>query len=135
MRGRLGNSDTGLMPSSRSSPKAFQRWWRLTVETLFCRKLSFHVKFKGFANKIRHLLYTNKQYQYLLKITYLTFNALTLKEKRNRNSRGYIIKLGSDQRPDSNSAEKSHDTAHLGSQFVTESKLALLTTEAREMRG
>jgi len=47
-----------------------------------------------------------------------------------------IIKLGSDQHPDSNSAEKSHDTAHLGSQFLIESKLALLSTQqANEMRG
>ena len=41
----------------------------------------------------------------------------TLKEKRNRKSRGYITKLGFDQHPDSNSTRKSHDTAHLKSQL------------------
>ena len=42
----------------------------------------------------------------------LTFNILTLKEMRNRKSRGYITKLGVDQQPGSNNAVKSHDTAH-----------------------
>ena len=64
-----------------------------------------------------HSLYTNKQYQYLLKITYLTFNALTLKEKRNRNSRGHITKLGFDQHQDLSGGGKSSDTVHLESQL------------------
>ena len=42
---------------------------------------------------------------------------LTLKEKRNRNSRGYITKSGFDQHPDSNSAGKSRVTAHLESHW------------------
>ena len=42
---------------------------------------------------------------------------LTLKEKRNRKSRGYIIKLGFDQHPDLNSAEKSHVREYLESQL------------------
>ena len=47
----------------------------------------------------------------------LTFNILTLKEKRNRKSRGYNTKLGSYQHPDLNSAGKSHYRAHLESQL------------------
>ena len=39
-----------------------------------------------------------------------------LKEKRNRNSRGYI-KLGFDQHPDLNNTGKSQDTAYLESQL------------------
>ena len=46
-----------------------------------------------------------------------TFNILTLKEKRNRKSRGYITKLGFDQHPDSNNAGKFCVTAHLESQL------------------
>ena len=42
---------------------------------------------------------------------------LTLKEKVSRNSRKYITKLGSDQHPDSNSAGKYQDTAHLEPQW------------------
>ena len=42
---------------------------------------------------------------------------LTLKDKISRNSRRYITKLGSDQYPDSNSAGKSWDTAHLETQW------------------
>ena len=38
----------------------------------------------------------------------LTFNILTLKEKRNKKSKGYNNKLGSYQHPDLNSAGKSH---------------------------
>ena len=49
------------------------------------------------------------------RIIYLTFNIL--KEKRNRNSTGYITKLGFNQHPDSNSAGKSPDIAHLESQL------------------
>ena len=40
-----------------------------------------------------------------------------LKEKRNRNSRKRITKLGFDQHPDSNSSGKSCVTAHLASQM------------------
>ena len=47
----------------------------------------------------------------------LTFNILTLKEKRKRNSRGYTTKLGFDQHPDLNSSGKSHITVHLESQL------------------
>ena len=28
--------------------------------TIFAKSLHFHLKFKGFANKISHMLYTNK---------------------------------------------------------------------------
>ena len=84
---------------------------------MFTKSFHFCLRFKGFVNKISHLLYTNKQYQYLLKITYLTFSALTLKEKRNKNSRGYITKLGFDQNQDLSSGGKSCDTVHLESQL------------------
>ena len=47
----------------------------------------------------------------------LTFNILTLKEKRSRNSRVYITKLGFDQHPDLLSTGKTHVTAHLESQL------------------
>ena len=47
----------------------------------------------------------------------LTFNILTLKEKRKRNSRGYTTKLGFDQHPDLHSSGKSHITVHLESQL------------------
>ena len=59
------------------------------------------------------LMFTAAQFT----IAYLTFNILTLKEKRNRKSRGYITKLGFDQHPDSNNAGKSYVTAHLESQL------------------
>ena len=42
---------------------------------------------------------------------------LSIKAKRNRDSRRYITKLGSDQHPDLNSAGKSWDTAHLETQW------------------
>ena len=42
---------------------------------------------------------------------------LTIKAKRSRKSRRYITKLGSDQHPNSNSAGKSWDTAHLETQW------------------
>ena len=40
-----------------------------------------------------------------------------LKEKRNRNSRGYITELGFDQHPELNSTGKSPDKAYLESQL------------------
>ena len=60
------------------------------------------------------LMFTAAQFT----IAYLTFNILTLKEKRTRNSRGYITKLDFDQHPDSNSAGKSRVTAHPESQLA-----------------
>ena len=42
---------------------------------------------------------------------------LTLKEKRNRNSRVYITKLDFDQHPELLSTGKTHVTAHLESQL------------------
>ena len=42
---------------------------------------------------------------------------LTLKEKKNRNSRGYITKLGFDQHPDSIGSGESRVTARLDSQL------------------
>ena len=47
----------------------------------------------------------------------MLLSILTLREKRNKNSRGYTTKLGFDQHPDSNSVRKSHVTAHLESQL------------------
>ena len=61
------------------------------------KSFNFHLRFKGFVNKIDHLLQTNEQCQYLL--------------KKNTNSRGYIIRLGLNQHPDLNSIRKSRVTA------------------------
>ena len=82
----------------------------------FAESFHFHLRFKGFVNKISHSLYISNTNIYQ-KIIQLTVNIRTLKEKRSRNSRGYITKLGSDQHPDSNSAGKSCVTAYLESQF------------------
>ena len=59
------------------------------------------------------LMFTAAQFT----IDYLTFNILTLKEKRNRKSREYITKWGFDQHPDLNSSGKSRVTAHLESEL------------------
>ena len=60
--------------------------------TCFTQSFHFHLRFKGFVNKISHSLYTNNSN--IRECTYSTFNILTLKEKRNRNSRRYITILG-----------------------------------------
>ena len=59
------------------------------------------------------LMFTAAQFT----IAYLTFNILTLKEKRNRKSREYITKLGFVQHPDLNNTGKSRITAHPESQM------------------
>ena len=45
--------------------------------------MSFHfrLRFKGYVNKINHLLYTNKQYQYLLENYLAYFQYSNIKRK------------------------------------------------------
>ena len=47
----------------------------------FAESFHFRLRFKGYVNKINHLLYTNKQYQYLLENYLAYFQYSNIKRK------------------------------------------------------
>ena len=58
----------------------------LHLPLCFAESFHFHLKFKRFVNKISHLLYTNKQYKYLLKnyLAYFQHTNSKRKEKQKK---------------------------------------------------
>ena len=79
----------------------------------FAKSFHFRLRFKGFVNKTRHLLYTDKQYKYLLENYLLYLQCTNIRreikdiETAEESNSTYMTKWP----PDLNSAGKSHVTA------------------------
>ena len=68
--------ETQLLPSMEMRSANPKSQWR------FAKSFHFHLRFKGFVNKISHLLYTDKQYKYLLENYLVYFQYANTKRKK-----------------------------------------------------
>ena len=87
------------------------------LSSCFAESFSFNLSFKGFVNKINHLLYKNRQYKYLLENHLAYFQCTNIKGKEKQKKQRIHHHIGFQPTSRLNQRWEVHVTARLESQL------------------